>query len=203
MPGRAMGDEEVVKRTFVTAHLLTARIDLAERATLEAINTWKPTIETAEEIFRHGVKSALRKRARRDASRLSKVDGARSCLPAELQTVLELGPALRRSFVLHLLAGFSREESAELLGCPPERVARAVRAAVRLLPSFHRTFSRGECMDHQKVDQYRVEQVAYDLWLQRGCPVGSPEEDWFRAEQKLRREATERESSVAASSGAA
>ena len=25
--------------------------------------------------------------------------------------------------------------------------------------------------------------LAYQLWLERGRPVGSPEEDWFRAEQ--------------------
>jgi hypothetical protein len=23
---------------------------------------------------------------------------------------------------------------------------------------------------------------AYELWLERGCPHGSPEEDWYRAE---------------------
>ena len=27
--------------------------------------------------------------------------------------------------------------------------------------------------------------LAYDLWQQRGCPEGCPEEDWFRAEQEL------------------
>ena len=27
--------------------------------------------------------------------------------------------------------------------------------------------------------------LAYALWQQRGCPEGSPEEDWFRAEQEL------------------
>jgi hypothetical protein len=25
--------------------------------------------------------------------------------------------------------------------------------------------------------------VAYELWLERGRPIGSPEQDWFRAEQ--------------------
>lgn len=29
--------------------------------------------------------------------------------------------------------------------------------------------------------------VAYTLWELRGCPVGSPEEDWFKAEQELAR----------------
>ena len=26
---------------------------------------------------------------------------------------------------------------------------------------------------------------AYELWLERGCPDGSPEEDWYRAEQEF------------------
>ena len=27
---------------------------------------------------------------------------------------------------------------------------------------------------------------AYEYWQQRGCPVGSDQEDWFRAEQELK-----------------
>ena len=27
--------------------------------------------------------------------------------------------------------------------------------------------------------------LAYELWQARGCPDGSPEEDWFKAERKL------------------
>jgi hypothetical protein len=27
--------------------------------------------------------------------------------------------------------------------------------------------------------------LAYQLWRERGCPMGSPEEDWFRAERTL------------------
>jgi hypothetical protein len=34
--------------------------------------------------------------------------------------------------------------------------------------------------------QRDVEDMAYQLWQQRGCPEGSPEEDWFAAEQMLR-----------------
>ena len=29
---------------------------------------------------------------------------------------------------------------------------------------------------------------AYYLWEERGSPIGSPEEDWFRAEQEIRSE---------------
>ena len=28
--------------------------------------------------------------------------------------------------------------------------------------------------------------LAYRLWHQRGCPIGSDQEDWFRAEQELK-----------------
>jgi hypothetical protein len=30
-----------------------------------------------------------------------------------------------------------------------------------------------------------VAALAYRLWNERGCPLGSPEEDWFRAEREL------------------
>jgi len=30
-----------------------------------------------------------------------------------------------------------------------------------------------------------IEERAYQSWIDRGCPMGSPEEDWFRAEQEL------------------
>jgi hypothetical protein len=32
-----------------------------------------------------------------------------------------------------------------------------------------------------------VAELAYQLWILRGCPDGSPEEDWFRAEEALLR----------------
>jgi hypothetical protein len=28
--------------------------------------------------------------------------------------------------------------------------------------------------------------LAYQLWLNRGCPIGSPEVDWFQAEEELK-----------------
>jgi hypothetical protein len=27
---------------------------------------------------------------------------------------------------------------------------------------------------------------AHQFWLERGCPIGSPEEDWLRAEAEIR-----------------
>lgn len=33
---------------------------------------------------------------------------------------------------------------------------------------------------------------AYELWMERGCPAGSPEVDWQQAEDQLRAAATSR-----------
>ena len=33
--------------------------------------------------------------------------------------------------------------------------------------------------------QNEVAALAYQLWQDRGSPVGSPDEDWFRAEREL------------------
>jgi Protein of unknown function (DUF2934) len=33
--------------------------------------------------------------------------------------------------------------------------------------------------------------LAFQLWRQRGCPEGSPEEDWFLAESALTAQANE------------
>jgi hypothetical protein len=29
--------------------------------------------------------------------------------------------------------------------------------------------------------------LAYQIWLKRGCPIGSDQEDWFRAEEDLKK----------------
>ncbi len=33
----------------------------------------------------------------------------------------------------------------------------------------------------------QIEALAYELWLQRGCPIGDDQRDWFRAEEQLRK----------------
>ena len=39
----------------------------------------------------------------------------------------------------------------------------------------------------ESVSQAAIAQLAYVLWQQRGCPVGSAEIDWQEAEQQLSR----------------
>lgn len=36
------------------------------------------------------------------------------------------------------------------------------------------------------IDSGAIGKRAYELWLERGCPEGSPEEDWYSAEKELR-----------------
>jgi hypothetical protein len=35
------------------------------------------------------------------------------------------------------------------------------------------------------IDVRQVEERAYQSWIERGCPMGSPEEDWYRAEREV------------------
>jgi hypothetical protein len=39
--------------------------------------------------------------------------------------------------------------------------------------------------------EQKIAARAHELWIERGCPLGSPEEDWFRAEQEIRPSAAE------------
>lgn len=41
-------------------------------------------------------------------------------------------------------------------------------------------------MMQHATDPDLIRRRAYDLWLQRGCPAGSPEHDWLTAERELR-----------------
>ena len=36
------------------------------------------------------------------------------------------------------------------------------------------------------VEHEAVEAMAYQIWLQRGCPIGSDQEDWYKAETELK-----------------
>jgi hypothetical protein len=36
------------------------------------------------------------------------------------------------------------------------------------------------------LDENEVALRAYENWQKRGCPIGSPDEDWYEAEAELR-----------------
>jgi hypothetical protein len=36
------------------------------------------------------------------------------------------------------------------------------------------------------VGEIEIAALAYEYWQERGCPIGSDQEDWFRTEETLR-----------------
>jgi hypothetical protein len=48
--------------------------------------------------------------------------------------------------------------------------------------------SENTLMTEQTADilHQQISLRAYQLWQERGCPIGSPEEDWLRAEEEIR-----------------
>lgn len=39
----------------------------------------------------------------------------------------------------------------------------------------------------QALDERAVAALAFLIWQNRGCPIGSDQEDWFRAEEDLKK----------------
>jgi hypothetical protein len=46
--------------------------------------------------------------------------------------------------------------------------------------------SPAEFSQHEMPTTEQIAALAYDLWIERGSPNGSHEEDWFHAERQLR-----------------
>jgi hypothetical protein len=66
----------------------------------------------------------------------------------------------------------------------PLHLARAMKTTVRELEAEREMMAEPAIDPEQQVE---LEQLAYRYWQERGCPTGSPEEDWYRAEAELRR----------------
>jgi hypothetical protein len=47
------------------------------------------------------------------------------------------------------------------------------------------TPSKGEPESSVPTDDQVIRHLAYELWLARGCPIGSAETDWFAAKKQL------------------
>jgi DNA-directed RNA polymerase specialized sigma24 family protein len=117
---------EAVERAFLTAHLLTASIPVAEDITLRAIDSWNPREESQELLLENVVTAALRARVRGAA------DTGRS---DRLNAVLLLSPRLRRCFVLRFLVGWSTDACARMLRTSRKRVDDNTCLALQHLPA--------------------------------------------------------------------
>ena len=41
-------------------------------------------------------------------------------------------------------------------------------------------------LQYDPMEDKAIAQRAYECWNERGCPEGSPEEDWYRAEREIK-----------------
>jgi hypothetical protein len=127
------GVEQSIGRAFLAAHLLTASVENAERAVLEAVASWDPRTDEQETLVRRALYASVA-RPVSDSSESAGTESARSRLPGELQAVFDLSMDLRRCFVLRILAGISAQVCAQWLQLPPRLVNQYTRAALQYLP---------------------------------------------------------------------
>jgi hypothetical protein len=179
MPEIHASAQIALSRTFVMAHL-TASIDQAESACRDALDAWNPETDGDETLLSYGVAAALRTRPGPIPARLNNSGSGGSHLPAELQAVLKLPQPLRPCFALRMLGGFSAADCARLLRLRSRDIEKYTRSAVIRLATLNRQELKEGHMD-QDTDYGTIEHLAYQLWLERGSPIGSPDEDWFRA----------------------
>ena len=55
------------------------------------------------------------------------------------------------------------------------------------MPSAARQLTKTHTIVSAPLEHKKIARLAYSYWEGRGCPDGSPEQDWFRAEEELRR----------------
>jgi hypothetical protein len=168
-------------QAIVTAYLITGSTGRSEAAVMAAIEHWEPN---------KGVKSLLELVA---GLAVKYEGGPRDEWPlrGELQNVVQLPRNARRSFVLRILLGVPREVCTKLLDLNTDEVDHQTCAAlVALGTQDFETRNSTKTMNEQDTHQQRIERLAYQLWQERGSPLGSPEDDWFRAENEFRREAS-------------
>jgi hypothetical protein len=60
-----------------------------------------------------------------------------------------------------------------------------------MLPQLEKRTTVSEISEPQ--NRERVAALAYEFWQARGCPQGTPDEDWFRAEREIARSKTSRD----------
>ena len=65
-------------------------------------------------------------------------------------------------------------------GAAGAAAARVVKPVVKAPKPADAVASPGPAPEHEEIAR-----LAYSYWQTRGCPDGSPEEDWLRAEAEL------------------
>jgi hypothetical protein len=124
------GIVRLVDRALLTAHLLTGNLQQAEKATLDAIESWNPGEEPEQVLFENVLNAAARVQAE---PRPNNIDSSGSYLPNDLIAVFRLAPQLRRCFVLRILVGLPVKVCARLLHLQAGQVDEYTCAALQCL----------------------------------------------------------------------
>jgi Sigma-70, region 4 len=114
---------------YITAYLLAASSESAENAVLRAIESWDPGHAAHETLFDGALRYAVQ-----EPEPSTAVDCHPPFLPTELRSVLRLPRPQRHCFVLRILAGWSRQACAGLLGIDAGEVDEHLCAALKGLP---------------------------------------------------------------------
>src|SRR5882724_6541311 len=122
---------DLISRAFFPALLLSGDSHVAEAAVVEAIECVDLDQGDEDQFLLHTIRWVLRQQGR--SSLAADTRDAACFLPPELQRVLRLPPAFRRSFVLRVLLAMPREVCAILLHLDARQVDAATCAAVQQL----------------------------------------------------------------------
>jgi Protein of unknown function (DUF2934) len=72
----------------------------------------------------------------------------------------------------------------------PERSAIVASRALKIDPKksgARQPTDSTESNASEAVNETAIAALAYQLWQERGCPIGSDQGDWFRAEEDLKK----------------
>jgi hypothetical protein len=127
--------QDALKRSFVTALLLTGSAGLAETAVMEGIAWMDPSRMSDESLFQATVAASMLADTREEE--VEEREQASRMLPAALARVLRLSNEPRRCFVLRVLAGLPREVCSRLLRIDTYRIDALACAAARILAGFN------------------------------------------------------------------
>ena len=170
--------QNMVSQAIVTAYLLTGAAAPSQAAVTSAIELWEPN-GGGESLLELVAELALEYRGKASDE---------WPLPPDLQRLVRLPYVVRAVFVLRLLLGFPRRVCARLLDLKAAEVDEyTCEALITLAAQNYEKRELENIMNHQ-ADHNQIERLAYELWQQRGSPLGSPEEDWFHAESQFRGE---------------
>jgi hypothetical protein len=160
----------VLNRSFVASLLLTGSAALAEVAILNAIDAIDPKEISNEALFRRVTIAAIAvgSVAARDVHELGEPSPA---LPIELNRVFCLPTDLRQCFVLRILAGLSREDSAHMLCVSPHLLdERAGAAAAELAAVRQAEFSDPTTGRRSRAAQAPLADVDKRAWASKTPP---------------------------------